>query len=204
MSLQTNPPKEMPDRGAILESILFAAGESVSAALLAGIFETTKEEIRQEVEALQQYYEQAGRGVKIIELDGEYQMCTVEENYRYVQQIMEPKRQTGLSNAALETLAIVAYNQPITRGSIEYVRGVNSDGSVNKLIERGLIEENGRLDAPGRPILYITTQEFLRAFGLKSLDELPDLSQFNAQVPAELLPAEESAEEVIEGNLGVL
>lgn len=203
MSLH-NPMSEPPaSRSSIIESILFAAGDSVPAGVLAGILEITREEVAQEIELLRSFYLENHRGLQVLELDGCYQLCTIEENYPYIQQLLEPRRQQGLSPAALETLAIVAYNQPITRGSIEYIRGVNSDGSVNRLIERGLIEENGRLDAPGRPILYITTQEFLRAFGLQSLDDLPDISQFNVSVPAELL-AEEGGGDVVDGNLGVL
>ena len=159
----------------IIESILFAAGESVSRKELADILEMTEEEIIKAVDRLSDFYRENERGLKIICLEDEYQLCTVEQNYRYVQAIAEPRKKQTLSPAALETLSIVAYHQPVTRGSIEYIRGVNSDGPVNRLIERGLIEEGGRLDAPGRPILYVTTQEFLRSFGLSSLSELPDI-----------------------------
>ncbi len=185
-------------RGCVIESILFAAGESVPVERLAAIFDATREEIRADIAALSQYYSEHGRGLRIIELDGAFQLCTVEENYPYIQQILEPRRKQGLSPAAMETLAIVAYNQPITRSSVEYIRGVNSDGPVNRLIERGLIEEAGRLDAPGRPILYVTTQEFLRAFGLTSLEDLPDVSAFQVSLPEEL------AEETVDGEMGVL
>lgn len=159
----------------IIESILFAAGESVSRKELADILEMTEEEIIKAVDRLSDFYRENERGLKIICLEDEYQLCTVEQNYRYVQALAEPRKKQTLSPAALETLSIVAYHQPVTRGSIEYIRGVNSDGPVNRLIERGLIEEGGRLDAPGRPILYVTTQEFLRSFGLSSLSELPDI-----------------------------
>ncbi len=159
----------------IIESILFAAGESVSRKELADILEMTEEEIIKAVDTLSDFYRENERGLKIICLEDEYQLCTVEQNYRYVQALAEPRKKQTLSPAALETLSIVAYHQPVTRGSIEYIRGVNSDGPVNRLIERGLIEEGGRLDAPGRPILYVTTQEFLRSFGLSSLSELPDI-----------------------------
>lgn len=159
----------------IIESILFAAGESVSRKELADILEMTEEEIIKAVDKLSDFYRENERGLKIICLEDEYQLCTVEQNYRYVQALAEPRKKQTLSPAALETLSIVAYHQPVTRGSIEYIRGVNSDGPVNRLIERGLIEEGGRLDAPGRPILYVTTQEFLRSFGLSSLSELPDI-----------------------------
>lgn len=181
--------------GAIIESILFAAGDSVSRKELADILEMREEEIIREVEQLADFYRENNRGLKIISLEDEYQLCTVEQNYRYVQALAEPRKKQTLSPAALETLSIVAYHQPVTRGSIEYIRGVNSDGPVSRLIERGLIEEGGRLDAPGRPILYVTTQEFLRSFGLTSLSELPDIETgIGAQISVDnITVAEEEA-----------
>ncbi len=158
----------------LLESILFAAGDSVPIDQLAEIMEASCEAIEQVAEELNQSYQKDGRGLRILRLEDSYQLCTAEEFFPYIQRLKEPKRRQNLSPAALETLAVVAYHQPVTRSSIEFIRGVNSDGPVNKLIERGLIEEHGRLDAPGRPILYVTTQEFLRSFGLSSLSGLPD------------------------------
>lgn len=155
--------------------MLFAAGEPVSVGVLTEILEISEKEVKEEIEKINQFYKENKRGFKIIEIDSSYQLCTIEENYSYIQGITAPKRKLSLSPAAMETLSIVAYNQPVTRGSIEYIRGVNSDGPVNKLVERGLIEEGGRLDAPGRPILYVTTDEFLRSFGLSSLNSLPDI-----------------------------
>lgn len=179
----------------IIESILFAAGESVSKKELADILELTEEEIEAEVAKLFDFYRENERGLKIIHLEDEYQLCTVEQNYRYVQALAEPRRKQMLSPAALETLSIVAYHQPVTRGSIEYIRGVNSDGPVSRLVERGLIEEGGRLDAPGRPILYVTTQEFLRSFGLSSLSDLPDIETgIGAQISVEHITGEEDEE----------
>ncbi len=162
------------DTGSVLESILFAAGDSVSAEQLAEIMEITVLEVIQAVQDLNDDYEKRGRGLRVIALEDCYQLCTAESHFPYIQKLKEPRRKQNLSPAALETLAVVAYHQPVTRSSIEFIRGVNSDGPVNKLIERGLIEENGRLDAPGRPILYVTTHEFLRAFGLSSLSGLPE------------------------------
>lgn len=159
----------------IIESMLFAAGEPVSKSMLSEILEISEKEVAEEIEKINSFYKKNLRGFKIIEIDESYQLCTIEENYSYIQGIVAPKRKLSLSPAAMETLSIVAYNQPVTRGSIEYIRGVNSDGPVNKLVERGLIEEGGRLDAPGRPILYVTTEEFLRSFGLSSLSSLPDI-----------------------------
>lgn len=171
----------------IIESILFAAGDCVSKKQLSEILEITADETVSSIENLRDFYKKNRRGFKIIELEDEYQLCTVEENYRYIQCIKEPKRRQGLSAAAFETLSIIAYNQPVTRSSIEFIRGVNSDASVNKLIERGLIEERGRLDAPGKPILYGTTQEFLRSFGLASLNALPDLEDMQLEISEEEL-----------------
>lgn len=170
---------------AIIESILFAAGDSISKSQLAEILEISEKKVEDEVEKLKKFYKENERGFKIIEIEDEYQLCTTEENFKYIQKIKEPKRRQALSQAAFETLSVVAYNQPVTRGSIEFIRGVNSDGSVNKLVERGLIEERGRLDAPGRPILYGTTQEFLRSFGLRSLDDLPDITDVQLEIPDE-------------------
>lgn len=162
------------DPCSLLESLLFAAGDSVPVDQLAEIMEMTEETVALAAERLNHEYESNGRGLRVLQLENSYQLCTAERFFAYIQKLKEPKRKQNLSPAALETLAVVAYHQPVTRSSIEFIRGVNSDASVNKLIERGLIEEHGRLDAPGRPILYVTTQEFLRAFGLSSLSGLPD------------------------------
>lgn len=158
----------------LLESILFAAGDSVEIEQLSEIMELPPEKITETADKLNAQYREQGRGLRVILLEDSYQLCTAELFYPFIQKLKEPKRRQNLSPAALETLAVVAYHQPVTRSSIEFIRGVNSDGPVNTLIERGLIEENGRLDAPGRPILYVTTQEFLRSFGLSSLSGLPD------------------------------
>ena len=155
--------------------MLFAAGEPISITQIAEILEISESDAKKEIEEINNFYKENRRGFKIIEIEDSYQLCTIEENYSYIQSIVAPRRKLSLSPAAMETLSIVAYNQPVTRGSIEFIRGVNSDGPVNKLVERGLIEEGGRLDAPGRPILYVTTDEFLRSFGLSSLASLPDI-----------------------------
>ena len=168
----------------ILESVLFAAGEAVKCDKLAEISKVSVEEVEREIKLLREFYEKNERGFSILEIDGGYQICTRPEYYSYVQEIAGIRRQQGLSNAALETLSIIAYNQPVTRQTIEYIRGVNSDGAVQRLAERGLIEESGRLDAPGKPILYVTTREFLRKFGLKTLEDLPEIKE-EAELPEE-------------------
>ncbi len=159
-----------------IEGILFAAGEPVKAAKLAVVLDVSIEEVKTAVEELKEEYNTDKRGFNIIDIMEGYQICSRPEYYTYIQEILGEQRNQPLSNAAMEALAIIAYKQPITRAQIEAVRGVNSDGCVNRLYERGLIEEAGRLDAPGRPILYVTTPTFLRCFGLKSPEELPPIN----------------------------
>ena len=164
-----------------IEGILFAAGEPVKAAKLAVVLDTDTDTVRNAVEELKAEYERDCRGFNIIDILEGYQICSRPEYYSYIQEILGEQRNQPLSNAAMEALAIIAYKQPITRGQVEHIRGVNSDGCINRLYERGLIEEKGRLDAPGRPILYVTTQNFLRCFGLTNPQDLPplDLSRLN-------------------------
>lgn len=166
-----------------IEGILFAAGEPVKASKLAVVLDCDVETVNAAVEELKEEYERDKRGFNIIDILEGYQICSRPEYYTYIQEILGEQRKQPLSNAAMETLAIIAYKQPITRGQIEHIRGVNSDGCVNRLFERGLIEEKGRLDAPGRPILYVTTETFLRCFGLKNPNDLPplDLSRLNLE-----------------------
>lgn len=190
---------EKPDNFKItcaIEGILFAAGEPVKAAKLASVLEADIEEINEAVKLLKYQYDSEMRGVQIIEIDEGYQICSRPEYYVYIQEILGEQRRQALSNAAMEALAIIAYKQPITRGQVEYVRGVNSDGAVNRLVERGLIEECGRLDAPGRPILYRTTQTFLRCFGLKTPKDLPAINSGiigTEYEQIELLPEDEGS-----------
>ncbi len=158
----------------VLESLLFVSGDGVTIGQLAEILEITEEEVKTQIELLKSALKENARGITVVAYDEYVQLKTVEENFSYITKLAESKKKQPLSSAALETLSIVAYHQPVTRGSIEFIRGVNCDGPMGKLIERGLIEENGRLDAPGRPILYVTTKEFLRSFGLSSLADLPD------------------------------
>lgn len=166
-----------------IEGILFAAGEPVKASKLAVVLETDVETVDKAVAELKEEYSADKRGFNIIDILEGYQICSRPEYYTYIQEILGEQRKQPLSNAAMEALAIIAYKQPITRGQVEHIRGVNSDGCINRLYERGLIDEAGRLDAPGRPILYVTTENFLRCFGLRKPDELPplDLSKLNLE-----------------------
>jgi segregation and condensation protein B len=180
----------LSEKASILESLLFASGEAAELAVLARILEISEPEARAEIENLRAEYKKRRAGLKIIELENAFQLCTADRHFPYVQKLAGEARRQSLSPAALETIAIIAYNQPITKTSVEYIRGVNSDWAVTKLVERGLAEECGRLDAPGRPVLYRTTKEFLRRFGISSLDELPA-----PEAKLSLEPETEAAEE---------
>ena len=185
---------------AIIEAILFTMGESVELDKIANAIELDKQETKKKIEALRQKYEQEERGIQIIELDGAYQMCTKNEMYEYLIRIAKQPKKRVLTDVLLETLSIIAYKQPITKAEIEKIRGVSSDHAVNKLVEFGLAKELGRLDAPGRPMLFGTTEEFLRVFGVQSIDELPVISedlveQFKDEVEMEVEADERQAQE---------
>ena len=174
-----------------IEAILFTMGDSVDLSRIAATIECDEETTREILHQMMKQYEDANRGIQIIELDDAYQMCTKRDTYEYLIRIAkQPKRHT-LSDIQLETLSIVAYRQPVTRLEIEQIRGVKSDYAVNKLIEYGLIEECGRLDAPGHPLVFGTTEEFLRRFSIQSLDELPALAP--EQIETFKMEAEEEA-----------
>jgi segregation and condensation protein B len=163
---------------AILEGILFAMGEAVPVKRIAEVMELDEKEVEILLEELSaDYASSAERGIHLIRLEDSYQLCTKREYYDYIHQLKEKARRSALTNAGLEVLSVVAYNQPVTRSSIEFIRGVNSDGPLNNLVAAGLVREVGRLDAPGRPILFGTTDEFLRSFNLSSLTELPDVDK---------------------------
>lgn len=168
---------------AVIESLLFVSGDGLAISHIAEILELPETEVKGAVDKLKDFYKSNHRGLEIAEYDGYIQLKTPEENFIYVTKLAESKRKQPLSPAALETLSIVAYHQPVTKSSVEFIRGVNSDGPMSRLVERGLIEESGRLDAPGRPILYKTTKEFLRSFGLNSLSDLPDIEELAKNFP---------------------
>ena len=162
----------------IIESIMFAVGRDVSISELSSVLELAPENVQEIVESMRTEFEEVGRGVQIIKVNDGYQLCSRKENYEYIYQIIDKRNKPNLSQAALETLAIIAYNPKITRAEIESIRGVNSDGTIYKLLDHNLIEDAGRLDAPGRPTMYQTTKEFLRLFGYTSLEELPELPKY--------------------------
>ena len=165
-----------------IEAVLFASGEPIEVQKLAQTLETDVDAVKEAVERLNEYYESDQRGFEIVELENSYQMTTRVFYGEITRLALDHRRNTPLSNAALEILAIVAYNQPVTRSYIDQVRGVDSAYSVGVLTERELIEEKGRMDVPGRPRLYGTTEAFLRVFGLSDISELPPLPSADGAV----------------------
>ncbi len=166
-------------------------GESVEIERLGAVIEKDKKTTRELLNEMKAEYEERDCGVTLMELEDSFQMCTKAEMYEYLIKIAKTPRKYVLTDTLLETLSIVAYKQPITRAEIEKIRGVSCDHAVNRLVEFGLIAEVGRMDAPGRPLLFGTTEEFLRSFGVKSLEELPELSA--VQIEEFKLQAEQEA-----------
>ena len=162
---------------AILEAVLFTMGESVEVERLAAVIEEDQKITRKLLMELKKDYERKECGVTLLELEDSFQMCTKADMYEYLVKIAKTPRKYVLSDTVLETLSIIAYKQPITRLEIEKIRGVSCAHAVNKLVEYNLVCELGRLDAPGRPLLFGTTEEFLRSFGVQSIEELPVLDQ---------------------------
>ena len=157
-----------------IEAILFASGDSVSVERVAAALELTKKEAEKLLDELMAEYIAAQRGITIIKLDNSYQMVSVKEYAKEIRTVMDLRRNTPLSQAALEVLAVIAYNQPVTKAFVEQVRGVDCSGVIGSLTTKDLIEEKGRLELPGRPLIYGTTENFLRCFSLSSLDDLPE------------------------------
>ena len=179
---------------AMLQAMLFASGESVPVKRLSEVLEISETKTYTLLEAMKNKYDSDPTlGIRLVQLEDSYQLSTKREYYECVRNLTERKRKASLTNAGLEVLSIVAYNQPITRSSIEFIRGVNSDGPLNNLLAAGLIEDVGRLDAPGRPILFGTGEEFLRCFNLSSISELPDVElEYNFEdLNKELVEAEQ-------------
>ena len=162
----------------IIEAILFAAGKEVSSKELSLALEKSKDEIEENIYQMNLEYNDSDRGIEIIKTGDNYQLATRKEYYEYVYKIIDKRNKPKLSNAAIETLSIIAYNPRISRAEIENIRGVNVDGTMYKLLEYGLIEEAGKLDLPGKPMSYKTTNEFLKMFGYSSLDDLPELPKY--------------------------
>lgn len=164
-----------------IEALLFASGEPLSLQDFVNHLEEKAKLIEIVIGEMMEEYEDSNRGIKIICIKGSYQLVTKAQNADYIQKLLKKNKRQSLSQASIESLAIVAYKQPITRIDIDEIRGVKSDSALQRLIERELIKEIGRLDVPGRPILYGTTEEFLRQFELKDLQELPSLDLFGQE-----------------------
>lgn len=162
---------------ASLEAMLFAAGDPVEPGKLAEVLDIDVENVIKMLGHLEASYDENNSGLRLIRVDGKYQLCTREEYSEEVRGLLEIKKNTPLSQAAFEVLAIVAYNKTVTKSFIEQIRGVDCSGPVSNLVQKGLIEEKGRLDLPGRPLVYGTTDRFLRCFSLNSLEDLPDLPE---------------------------
>ena len=168
-----------------IEAILFAAGERVDAARLAMALETDVDEILTVADALADQYAYERRGIRILKLEQGYQMVSSGEMADYVTKALETRKPPKLSSSQLEALTIIAYYQPATKAMVEQIRGVDSSYSISALMNKKLIEEAGRLNVPGRPIQYRTTDAFLRTFGLSSLDELPPIERVSFGEPVE-------------------
>ncbi len=171
---------KLKEAEAIIEGVLFAAGDAVDIERISDILDIDLKSTRAIMTALADKYDEENRGLQIIRLEESYQMCTRGDYHEYIAKLAEPRRAQSLSNAAMEVLSIVAYKQPVTRSVIEQIRGVSCDALVNKLLERGLIEEVGRMDTPGRPMLFGTSEEFLRCFGIGSVTELPEYEKISS------------------------
>lgn len=181
----------------IIEAILFTMGDSVEVSKIADAIEQDIPTTTKIIHGMMDKYQKEGRGIRIIELDSAYQLCTKPEMYEYLIRIAKQPKKYVLTDVMLETLSIIAYRQPVTKLEIEKIRGVKSDHAVNKLVEYNLVCELGRLDAPGRPLLFGTTEEFLRRFSVQSLDDLPGIE------PEKLETFKEEAEDEAQIRLNI-
>lgn len=183
---------ELNKSKAIIQSILFAAGREVKLNEIMSSLELGKDETMTIMESLISDLNEEKSGIEIVKINDGFQMCSKKEYSEYIYPIIDKRTKPNLSSAALETLSIIAYNPKITRAEIESIRGVGCDGTIYKLLEYGLIEEAGRIDAPGRPTTYRTTNDFLKKFGYTSLDDLPELPRYkideNEQIVIDELP----------------
>lgn len=196
-SQEMHRPETIERTKAAIEAVLFAMGDSLELSKIAKAIGHDTETTRKILQTMMDDYRREDRGIQIIELENAYQMCTKQEYYEYLVNIALQPKKAVLSDVMMETLSIIAYKQPVTRIEIEKIRGVKCDHAINKLIEYNLVQELGRLDAPGRPILLGTTEEFLRNFGVDSTEHLPTIS------PVKLEDFKAEAEEEIQIRLDV-
>ena len=181
----------------IIEAILFTMGDSVELGKIAAAIEHDENTTRKILHRMMDKYDAEDRGLRIIELENAFQMCTKKEMYEYLIRVAKQPKRYALTDVQLETLSIIAYKQPVTKLEIEKIRGVKSDHAVNKLVEYNLVCEKGRMEAPGKPILFGTTEEFLRRFSIQSVEDLPSLN------PEQMESFKEEAEEEIQLKLDI-
>ncbi len=170
---------ELKEIRAVIEALLFVSGEPLSVRDVSNVLEIDENTVKKIMNQMIDIFNDEKRGIVIIEVNGSYQFSTRPDLFSYIEKHVKPNTKQGLSQAALEALAVVAYKQPVTRSEIESIRGVKCDTCIAKLVEKDLIIESGRAEGPGRPILYSTTNNFLRLFGLKSISELPPVNMFS-------------------------
>lgn len=183
---------------AIIEAILFSAGRAVSKNEIMLSLEISSDEIDKIISSMQEEYNLENRGIELIKVNDSYQLCSKKDLYEFIYPVLDKRTKPNLSTASLETLSIIAYNPKITRAEIENIRGVSADACVYKLLEYGLIEEAGKIDLPGKPMSYKTTDEFLKMFGYSSLEDLPELPRYKMDENKQIVIDEliENSEEV--------
>lgn len=193
----------MSELTSAFEAVLFSGGEPQSIDRFSQVFDITPEKVVKVIEALEKRLNEQKSGLELLRLDNTYQLATKAEYADYIKKMFDIRRRTPLSPAALEVLAVVAYNQPVTKSFIEQVRGVDCSGVVTTLVEKGLIEERGRLELPGKPLLYGTTKNFLRCFGINDLSELPPLpkNENAEESTAEQIPLDEETAAETSGSV---
>ncbi|MEE3428194.1 MAG: SMC-Scp complex subunit ScpB [Ruminococcus sp.] len=189
---------EIKNINSAIEAILFANGSSVEPARIAVALKISESEAREHLDELMNEYQNSDRGITIIKLKESYQMVSVKEYAPVIRTVMDLRRNTPLSQAALEVLAVIAYNQPVTKSFVEQIRGVDCSGVIGSLTSKDLIEEKGRLELPGRPLIYGTTENFLRCFNISSIEELPPLPEDNNEEDEDNGDVQMTVEEVIE------
>ena len=177
---------DISEQKAIIEAILFAAGKEVEIDKFMSVLELSRKEIELILGQMRLEYQEKNHGIEIIKVNNCYQMATKKELFDYIYPLFDNRAKPNLSSAAMETLSIIAYNPKITRAEIDNIRGVSTDGVLYKLQEYNLIEDAGKMDAPGRPTMYRVTNEFLKTFGLTSLDDLPELPKIKEEMPEQL------------------
>lgn len=193
----------MSELTSAFEAVLFSGGEPQSIDRFSQVFDITPEKVVKVMETLEKRLNEQKSGLELLRLDNTYQLATKAEYADYIKKMFDIRRRTPLSPAALEVLAVVAYNQPVTKSFIEQVRGVDCSGVVTTLVEKGLIEERGRLELPGKPLLYGTTKNFLRCFGINDLSELPPLpkNENAEESTAEQIPLDEETATETSGSV---